>query len=155
MSVKHQLLDLAELPAEIFSPTAYEEKPGSFARFSQAILDSDGLAVVTPEYNGGFPGVLKYFVDMLKFPESFEQRPVCFVGLAAGSWGALRPVEQLQHIFGYRNAHIFPKRVFIPGVYEVLSDDGRVTSMDLSDRLGRQAQDFVAFVERIRGIKLT
>jgi chromate reductase, NAD(P)H dehydrogenase (quinone) len=32
---------------------------------------------------------------MLKFPETFEKRPVCFVGVAAGIWGALRPVEQL------------------------------------------------------------
>ena len=49
---------------------------------------------------------------MLKFPESFEKRPVCFTGLGAGIWGALRPVEQLQAIFGYRNAYLFPERVF-------------------------------------------
>src|SRR4051794_27462936 len=91
LKVPLQVLDLAQLPPEIFSPTAYGEKPKSFLPFSDGILNSDGLHIVTPEYNGGLPGVLKYFIDMLKFPESFIQRPVCFVGVAAGMWGALRP----------------------------------------------------------------
>ena len=29
---------------------------------------------------------------MLKFPESFDRRPACFVGVAAGIWGVLRPL---------------------------------------------------------------
>src|SRR5437667_4808 len=80
------------------------------------IVRAAGLVVISPEYNGGMPGILKYFIDMLKFPESFAARPVCFVGLAAGVWGALRPVEQLQAVFGYRNAHLYPERVFLPKI---------------------------------------
>lgn len=154
LSVAHRLLDLADLPAEIFSPSSYEKKPKAFASFSEAILDADGLVVVTPEYNGGFPGVLKYFIDMLKFPESFERRPVCFVGLSAGAWGALRPVEQLQQIFGYRNAYLFPVRVFIPSVHEALSEQGAIQNADISKRLRLQAEGFVAFVQRVKGVQL-
>src|SRR5689334_5322044 len=91
IKVPAQILDLAHLPQEIFLPTSYAEKPKSFSPFAQTILNSDGIHLVTPEYNGGVPGVLKYFIDMLKFPESFEKRPVCFVGISAGVWGALRP----------------------------------------------------------------
>ncbi|MES1180993.1 MAG: NAD(P)H-dependent oxidoreductase, partial [Verrucomicrobiota bacterium] len=123
LGVETQLLDLAHLPAEIFSPSSYAEKPAAFKKFTDAILAADGVVIVTPEYNGSVPGILKYFIDMLPFPESFEQRPVCFVGLAAGIWGALRPVEQLQAIFGYRNAFIFPERVFMPGIGKLLDAD--------------------------------
>jgi hypothetical protein len=35
---------------------------------------------------------------MLKFPESFEKRLVCFTRLGAGVWGALRPIERLRKI---------------------------------------------------------
>ena len=144
------ILDLAELPPEIFLPSAYAEKPASFARFSAAILASDGVHIVTPEYNGGPPGVLKYFIDMLKFPESFERRPVAFTGLAAGQWGALRPVEQLQAIFAYRNAHLFPERVFLPGIGKQLSAEGRLTDPDAIKRLRAQAAGFVEFVKKLR-----
>ena len=155
MHVPLKVLDLAELPPEIFSPASYSAKPSSFKPFSDAILQAEGLVLVTPEYNGGMPGVLKYFIDMLKFPESFERRPVCFVGLAAGIWGALRPVEQLQAIFGYRNAYLYPERVFIPQVMNHLDEQGGLKSPELVDRLRKQAEGFVNFVERIHRQELT
>jgi chromate reductase len=154
LGVKTQVLDLVELPTEIFAPASYAEKPTGFKKFTDAILAADGIVIVTPEYNGGVPGVLKYFIDMLPFPESFEQRPVCFVGLAMGIWGALRPVEQLQAIFGYRNALIYPERVFMPGVGKLLDATGHFTNDDIPKRLDKQAVGFVDFVEKLRGKKL-
>jgi chromate reductase len=150
LKVPLHVLDLAKLPPEIFSPTSYAEKPKSFHPFADAVLKSAGLHVVTPEYNGSVPGVLKYFIDMLKFPESFEHKPVCFTGLAAGIWGALRPVEQLQAIFGYRNAHIFPVRVFLPQIYDLLDDSGKIKDAELLARLKAQAEGFAKFVEKIK-----
>ena len=154
LGVALHVLDLAQMPSEIFSPSSYGEKPQAFAPFAQAILRADGLVVVTPEYNGGMPGVLKYFIDMLKFPESFQARPVCFVGLAAGLWGALRPVEQLQSIFGYRNAHVYPERVFLPRINDLLDGEGRLTDPEILKRLKAQADGFIEFVERLKGVKL-
>jgi len=154
LGVKFQVLDLAQMPTEMFSPTSYAEKPATFKKFTDAILASDGLVIVTPEYNGGIPGVLKYFIDLLPFPESFEHRPVCFIGLAAGIWGALRPVEQLQAIFGYRNAFVFPERVFMPGIGKLLDAAGAFTNPDLERRLEHQAAGFVRFVEKLKVKKL-
>ncbi len=146
-----RVLDLGELPPEVFAPTAYAEKPASFAPFADTVLTAAGLHVVTPEYNGAMPGVLKYFVDLLKFPESFERRPVCFTGLAAGQWGALRAVEQLQQIFGYRNAYLYPERVFIPGIGQQLGADGRLKDEELVGRLRKQAAGFAEFTRRFAG----
>ena len=154
LKVPLHVLDLAKLPPEIFAPTSYAEKPKAFQPFADAVLQSAGLHVVTPEYNGSVPGVLKYFIDMLKFPESFEQRPVCFTGLAAGIWGALRPVEQLQAIFGYRNAHNFPVRVFLPQVNSLLDASGNIKDPELLGRLKAQADGFAEFVEKLKGVKL-
>jgi NAD(P)H-dependent FMN reductase len=91
---------------------------------------------------------------MLKFPESFECRPVCFTGLTAGMWGALRPVEQLQAIFGYRNAHLYPERVFLPQINSLLDASGRLKDAELSGRLKAQANGFTDFVERLKNVKL-
>ncbi len=147
--IDFQVLDLQDLPPELFSPSSYATKPEAFSKFTDAILAADGLVVVSPEYNGGVPGILKYFIDMLPFPASFEHRPVAFVGLAAGIWGALRPVEQLQAIFGYRNAYIFPERVFIPGVGKSIVD-GKFVNEDIEKRLAAQATGFVQFVTKIK-----
>jgi chromate reductase, NAD(P)H dehydrogenase (quinone) len=154
LKVPLHVLDLAQLPMEIFSPASYAEKPKSFLPFAETILRSAGLHVVTPEYNGSVPGILKYFIDMLKFPESFERRPVCFTGLGAGVWGALRPVEQLQAIFGYRNAYVYPERVFLPRINELLDEAGRLKDAELLQRLRSQAEGFVDFVERLQKLRL-
>ncbi len=154
LGVPLKVLDLATLPPEIFNPSSYETKPASFSPFADAVLQASGLVIVTPEYNGSMPGVLKYFIDMLKFPESFERRPVCFVGVAAGIWGALRPVEQLQQIFGYRNAFNYPERVFLPQVYNLLGEDGDLKDAELVGRLRAQATGFVDFVEKLKGVNL-
>ncbi len=154
LKVPLHVLDLTHMPHEVFAATSYAEKPKSFRPFADAVLQSSGLHVISPEYNGGMPGVLKYFIDMLKFPESFEHRPVCFTGLAAGIWGALRPVEQLQAIFSYRNAFVYPDRVFIPQVNGALDEAGRLKNPELLDRLRKQGAGFVDFVEKLKQVKL-
>jgi len=154
LKVPLRVLDLEKLPPEIFSTGSYAEKPKSFQPFAEAILQSAGIHVVTPEYNGSVPGALKYFIDMLKFPESFDGRPACFTGLSAGVWGGLRPVEHLQQIFGYRNAHIFPVRVFMPQVHNLFDGSGKIKDAELLSRLKKQAEGFAEFVEKLKGVKL-
>ncbi|MGI8907887.1 MAG: NADPH-dependent FMN reductase [Candidatus Sumerlaeaceae bacterium] len=149
LGVQVQILDLQEMPLELFKPTAYAEKPEGWKRVTDRILNANGLHVVTPEYNGSFPGVLKYFIDMLPFPQSFEHRCVAFTGQSAGIWGAFRSVEQLQMIFGYRNAYVLPERVWMPGINARWAEDGttlkEAATMDL---LRKQVREFKAFVER-------
>lgn len=144
-----ELYSLADMPAEIFNAESYAKKPPAFQAIQDKVVAARGLHVVTPEYNGSFPGVLKYFIDMLKFPESFERKPVAFVGEAAGIWGGLRSVEQLQMIFGYRNAHVYPERVFMPGIAKQLGPDGRLLDPSLDERLASQVRGFVAFVKAL------
>jgi chromate reductase len=149
-SVPVSLLGMDELPGEVFRPDAYMNKPPAMVELQRRVLDSHGLHVVTAEYNGSFPGVLKYFIDMLKFPESFDRKPVAFVGVANGMWGGLRAVEQLQMVFGYRNAHIYPDRVFIPMAKNVLSADGQLTDPALNERLAKQVIGFAKFAGMFR-----
>ena len=143
--VSSKVLELAELPPETFSPSAYTEKPAKVLEFTKDILSASGLVIVVPEYNGSMPGALKLFIDLLPYPDSFEGRPICYIGIASGQFGALRPVEHLQQVFGYRNAYNFPKRVFVPAVHNVASRENGITDSELQSRLAGQADDFIQF----------
>jgi chromate reductase len=140
-----ELLNLEELPIEMFKPEAYKNKPPALEAIQQRVIDAAGLHVVLPEYNGSFPGVLKYFIDLLKFPESFDRKPVAFVGVASGAWGGLRAVEQMQMVFGYRNAHLYPDRVFISGVASKVAPDGSISDAAIDERLSKQVLGFAPF----------
>jgi len=139
------LLDLAELPPEIFADSSYASKPASFSAFQAQMLETDGVLTVVPEYNGSFPGILKYFIDMLSFPESLYEKPAAFVGISSGRWGGVRAVEHLQMVFQYRHAHLFGRRCFIPGVGRILDENGRLTEPDVAERLKKSALDFARF----------
>ena len=145
LDVDSKVLDLSELPPETFSPDAYSEKPKKVEEFTQDVLNSSGLVMVVPEYNGSMPGALKLFIDLLPYPDSFEGRPVCYVGIASGQFAGLRPVEHLQQVFGYRNAYNFSRRVFVPSVHQVASAENGVTDEELKARLTDQAEKFLKF----------
>lgn len=143
------LLDMNELPPEILHATAYKNQSESIKTIVDRFLKSDGAVFVIPEYNGSYPGILKLFVDMLPFPQGFDSRPCAFIGLAAGQFKGLRAVEHFQQVAGYRNAHLFPRRLFIGDSYSQFVD-GKLNDDELTRRLQEQADQFVSFVQKVR-----
>jgi NAD(P)H-dependent FMN reductase len=154
--VQASILDLRELPQEIFSPTIYKDKPESFKPFQEKVLKADGILFIVPEYNGSYPGVLKYFIDMWTYPESFEGRCMAYFGISAGVWGGLRSVEHLQGVMGYRNAFQFPERVFVNNIYSRWDWESGVLKklnekeFDLEELLYSQTKNFIRFCRNNR-----
>ena len=144
-----RVVDLHKLPPEIFAPTSYAEKPKSFAPFQEALSQAKGIVIVTPEYNGGFPGVFKYFVDMLEFPGTFTGKPFAFVGLSAGMGGAIRPVEQFSTLVIYLRGILYPGTVNIPGINNHLNETGKLKTAELIERVEKQADGFLKFVAKV------
>ena len=58
-----------------------------------AIIRADGLIIVTPEYNHGYPGSLKMALDILL--KEYIHKAVGLVGVSAGVWGGTRVIERL------------------------------------------------------------
>ena len=143
------LLDMKELPPEILQSTAYKDQPATVAALVARFLKSDGAVFIIPEYNGSYPGIVKLFVDMLPYPEGFDSRPCAFVGLAAGQFKSLRAVEHFQQVAGYRNAYLYPRRLFIGDSFKQFVD-GKLADDELSKQLGEQAEGFLKFIESLK-----
>lgn len=142
-------LDLAELPPDLMASTSYAAKPDGFEVFQNVVLAARGILTVVPEYNGSFPGILKYFIDMLRFPESLHEKPAGFIGLSSGRWGAVRAVEQLEMVFQYRHAHLYGRRVFIPSIGTAIDETGNLVDPDLGQRLHDMVCGFSVFCDRL------
>jgi chromate reductase len=145
-----EVIDLTKVGLEhIGAEAEYGDKmPPIMREVVAKINQADGLIVVCPEYNGSMPGALKYFIDHWKYPESYEFRPIALVGLGA-RFGGLRPVEHLQGVFGFRNAFIYPERVFVTDVYKVLDTTGHLTDPKLEALLRSQTRGFQAFTRAL------
>jgi len=87
--IETQLFDVCdfELPHDHYGT----EIAGQFPEWRDAIIRSDGLVIVTPEYNHGYPGPLKSVLDLLL--KEYIHKAVAFVGVSAGAWGGTRVIE--------------------------------------------------------------
>ena len=65
----------------------------TFPEWRDAVTGADGLVIVTPEYNHGYPGILKSVMDILL--KEYIHKAVAFVGVSAGPWGGTRVIEAM------------------------------------------------------------
>ena len=70
-----------------------QEIKAQFPEWRDAIVQADGLIIVSPEYNHGYPGALKAVLDLLL--REYIHKSVAFVGVSAGPWGGTRVIEAL------------------------------------------------------------
>lgn len=88
-----------EIGTNFFDVSAFElprddygtELRDLFPEWRDAITRADGLVIVTPEYNHGYPGTLKSVLDLLL--KEYIHKAVAFVGVSAGPWGGTRVIE--------------------------------------------------------------
>ncbi len=89
--VETQIFDVRDfdLPLDDYG-TGLAQK---FPEWRDAIIRADGLVVVVPEYNHGYPGTLKSVMDILL--KEYIHKAVGFVGVSAGAWGGTRVIESM------------------------------------------------------------
>ena len=87
--VETELIDVRKLPMRLDDAGEQMKDPA----FSKTIERCDGLIIVTPEYNHGYPGLLKHALDMnLK---EYIHKAVGICGVSAGQFGGARVIENL------------------------------------------------------------
>jgi NAD(P)H-dependent FMN reductase len=84
----------------------------------------DGLIIVSPEYNHGYPGELKMMLDMLF--SAYAQKPVGICGVSSGAWGGVRMTEQLRLVCIALNLVPMGDAVHFPRVQELFDEQGQL-----------------------------
>lgn len=124
------VVDFLELPL----PFVYTEPaPGDLGKQYpdpnvqkwSAIADAaDAFIIVTPEYNHGYPGVLKNALDWL-FPE-YKNKPVGLVGVSNGLVGGARAIEHLRPIIENFTMFAVRETVMFRKAQDVFDKDGKL-----------------------------
>lgn len=104
--------------------------PESATMLKELVEAADGIFVVTPEYNRGYPGVLKNAIDWASRPwgkNSFDGKPVAIAGVSIGALGTTQAQSQLRNVFVYLNTKVMGQpEAYINGP-EFFADDGQPT----------------------------
>jgi NAD(P)H-dependent FMN reductase len=108
------------------------------------IQAAQGIILATPEYHGGYSGVLKNALDLMGF-EEFEGKMLGLVGVSGGAMGAFGALTNLRAVGRALHAWVLPAQVSIPEAWKVFDRSGLLTDHALEQRLkdvGRQVARF-------------
>ena len=140
------ILDLANVPADFIVSALYENsgKNSDFNKYRQVIEKSSKFVFIVPEYNGSFPGVLKAFIDGLKYPDSFIDKKCALVGISSGVQGGGLAVSHLTDIFNYCGMHVLALKPKLARI-EANTSNGIVTNNLYQELLETQAKQLIEF----------
>lgn len=130
-----------------------EGVPQAVEDLKEMVLAADALLLVTPEYNGSFPGVLKNAVDWLTRPSGeaarvFRGRPVAVIGATPGGLGTVLAQTGWLQVFRALGVKAwFGQKLYVSGAGQRF-EDGKLTDAETREKL----REFLAgFVEFVRG----
>lgn len=121
-----QFLPLCEIdwPSVIDGMYDPEQHPASFRSADEDfMIGADKWIIVSPEYNGSMPGILKLFIDAIsthRYADTFAGKKALLVGVASGRAGNLRGLEHLTGYLNYLKVHVYPEKLPISSIGQVL-----------------------------------
>ena len=126
--------------------------PQAVADLKARMIASDGVLLVTPEYNNGIPGVFKNAIDWLSRPASdiksvFGDRPVAVIGASPGGFGTILAQDAwlpVLRTLGMRPW--FGGRVMASRAHTLFDASGDLTDAALRKQLTEFMRGYVAFV---------
>lgn len=129
-----EIIDLKAYDFPVFEErySRLEEPTVQMRDFREKIMAADGIIVVTPEYNGGYPASLKNVVDLLY--DEWHRKPVAISTVSGGAFGGSQVITALQFTFWKMRAWTVPAMFPVPKVQEDYDEKGQPTDKEATDK---------------------
>lgn len=108
---------------------------GQFPEYRDAVIKADGLVIVTPEYNHGYPGPLKSVLDLLL--KEYVHKAVGLVGVSMGPWGGTRVIEAMLPLVRELGLTVTFEDLNFPRVQETFDEKGNLKDEAYQERIDR------------------
>ncbi|MES2454876.1 MAG: NAD(P)H-dependent oxidoreductase [Bacteroidota bacterium] len=141
------MVDLASFNFPVFEERLqYMTDPAAnILEFRDRINQADGIVLVTPEYNGGYPTSLKNVVDLLY--KEWQRKPIALATVSAGPFGGAQVMTSLVFSLWKIGAWVIPAMFPVPQVQNNYDEQGIPKDKEATDK---RAQKFLS--ELIWGI---
>ena len=129
-----EILDLAEYNFPVFDERLRLQKNPTPAtiEFAEKIKSADGVIIVTPEYNGGYPASLKNVIDLLF--EEWHRKPIAISTASDGVFGGSQVITSLQFSLWKIRAWTVPAMFPVPKVQDAFDNNGNPADKAATDK---------------------
>lgn len=143
---EHKLATTEILDLQLYQFPVFEERlqyqinpTEQVLAFADKIKAADGVLIVTPEYNGGYPASLKNVTDLLY--AEWHRKPVAIATVSDGSFGGTQVIISLQFTLWKIKAWTVPAMFPVPKVREAFDENGNATDKASTDK---RAHNFIS-----------
>lgn len=150
-----QLVDFKQLPLPFYNaptvPVVYYKSQypdANAAKWSDIVRAADAFVIVTPEYNHGYPAVLKNALDWGYL--EFEKKPFGLVGVSNGTVGGARMIEQLRPIIENFGAVATRETVMIGPVQNYFDNAGTMVNPELDKKIDGLLKSLTWWAEALK-----
>lgn len=142
--VETELIDVAALPIPVDDAGEACKHPG----FAETMNRADALVIVAPEYNHGYPGLLKHVLDTnLK---EYVHKAVGLVGVSAGVFGGARVIQNLIPVMRELGLVCIFWDVNFTSVGTRFDDDGRLLDTSFLPRIEKFLDELIWMATTLR-----
>src|SRR6059036_1234731 len=135
--VESEFIDVRSLPMRLDDAGEQMKDP----KFSATIERCDGLILITPEYNHGYPGLLKHALDMnLK---EYIHKAVGICGVSAGPFGGARVIENLLPVMRELGLVTIFWDVNFSSVQKVFGENGKLLDESFVSRTAKFLDELI------------
>jgi NAD(P)H-dependent FMN reductase len=129
-----EIIDLKVYDFPIFTNTlkTMSHPEENVLDFAKRIKSSEGIIIVTPEYNGGYPASLKNAIDLLY--EEWRHKPIGIATVSSGPYGGNQCLFALQFTLWKMMAWTIPAMFSVPNVDKAYDTNGKPSDKLNSDK---------------------
>ncbi len=145
-----EMIDLMEYNFPIFEERLqFQTSPQpKTLEFAKKIKDSEGIIIVTPEYNGGYPASLKNVIDLLLV--EWRHKPIAIATVSAGAFAGTQVITSLQFTLWKIKAWTITEMFAVAKVQDNYDENGNAINKEATDKI---ASGFIN--ELLRCIKIS
>src|SRR6516165_3509849 len=142
--VETDLIDIAKLPL----PTNDAGEAVKHDAFSKKMERADALVVVAPEYNHGYPGLLKHVLDTCL--KEYIHKAVGIAGVSSGPFGGVRVIQNLLPVMRELGLVTIFWDVNFSSVQKVFSSDGGLLDDSFTRRIDKFLNELIWMAKTLR-----
>ena len=146
LNVENQILDLRFLPKDfIFSNFSDSSTEDFILQVDNYIKKADKFIIISPEYNGSYPGIFKSLIDCIG-NSNIKEKKVALVGISTGRAGNLRGLDHLTALFHHLGAEVYSSKTIISIIHTLFDDkDDVLNDSDTLKLIQSQINGFLTF----------
>lgn len=109
------------------------------------IIPTSHFIIISPEYNGSFPGILKMLFDTSRSHEIWYHKKALLTGVASGRAGNLRGMDHLADVLNFVKITVHPNKLPISTINKIISPEGKIIDEGALKAINLQLDEFISW----------